>query len=113
MKKEILQRNQVDEKETWDLSSLYDSEFKLEKDLERINQMSLAIEKKYKGNLRTASMINNVLAEYKEILKLKNLISTYRFLAVSVDMTNDENQEKLQHSSNIISKCMSRISFAI
>ncbi len=111
MKKEILQRNQVDEKETWDLSSLYDSEFKLEKDLERINQMSLAIEKKYKGNLRTASMINNVLAEYKEILKLKNLISTYRFLAVSVDMTNDENQEKLQHSSNIISKCMSRISF--
>ncbi len=111
MKKEVLQRHQVDEKTTWDLTSLYSGEDDLEKDLEKMNLLSLKMEKEYKGNLGTAAMINLALKEYKEILQLENLVSSYRFLAVSVDMTNDENQEKLQESSNKISEMMSRISF--
>ncbi len=111
MKNRVLLRREVDEKTTWDLTTLYNNEDELQKDLEKMDLLSLKMGREYQGNLGTPTMINLALKDYKEILQLKNLVSSYRFLAVSVDMTDDENQEKLQESSNKISTMMSRISF--
>ena len=111
MSKKVMQRSEVEKNMTWDLSDLYAHEEDVINDLDKMNQLSLKMEKKYKGNLGDVDRILEALQDYEEMLKLNNLISSYRFLAVSVDMTNEENQSKLQESSNIMAKAMTRISF--
>ena len=111
MSKKVMQRSEVEKNMTWDLSHLYAQEKDVINDLDKMDELSLQMEKKYKGNLKDADLILEALKDYEEILKLNNLISSYRFLEVSVDMTNEENQSKLQETSNVVAKAMTRISF--
>lgn len=111
MSKKVIQRSEVEKQMTWDLSHLYAQEKDVINDLDKMDELSLQMEKKYKGNLKDADLILEALKDYEEILKLNNLISSYRFLEVSVDMTNEENQSKLQETSNVVAKAMTRISF--
>lgn len=111
MNKKVNERKDVDKNMTWDLSGLYKHEEEILNDLEEMNQLSLRMEEKYKNNLKSAVLIGAALKDYEKILTLQNLISSYRFLSVSVDMTDEENQEKLQETSNLVANTMTRISF--
>jgi len=111
MNNRILNRNEVDEKRTWDLSAIYKTEQDYERAVERISELGETIEKDYKGNLRSSEKINRCLDFLREVNVLAGLISSCRFLAVSVDMTNNENQAESVKASNLLSKVMSRLSF--
>ncbi|HCW73089.1 MAG TPA: oligoendopeptidase F, partial [Clostridiaceae bacterium] len=82
MNNRILNRNEVDEKRTWDLSAIYKTEQDYERAVERISELGETIEKDYKGNLRSSEKINRCLDFLREVNVLAGLISSCRFLAV-------------------------------
>ena len=111
MQKKILLRNEVEEKRTWDLSAIYGSEEEAQEAVKELKELTEKIASEYKGNLINAENINDCLDEMRKVNVLSGLISSYRFLAVSVDMTNNENQSKSMEASNLLSKVKSRLSF--
>lgn len=111
MQKKILLRNEVEEKRTWDLSAIYGSEEEAQEAVKELKELTEKIASEYKGNLINAVNINGCLDEMRKVNVLSGLISSYRFLAVSVDMTNNENQSKSMEASNLLSKVKSRLSF--
>lgn len=111
MQKKILLRNEVEEKRTWDLSAIYGSEEEVQEAVKELKELTEKIASEYKGNLINAENINDCLDEMRKVNGLSGLISSYRFLAVSVDMTNSENQSKSMEASNLLSKVKSRLSF--
>jgi oligoendopeptidase F len=111
MKKVLKERKDVDEALTWDLSAIYSTNEKFEVAVEEMKELSLKIEKDYKSELNTARKINECLDELRKLYKIKDLTSSYAELLVSVDYTNNENQDRYSKISNIISDIESRLSF--
>lgn len=111
MNNRILSRNEVDGERTWDLSAIYKTDEDFERAVAKIRKLGENIEKEYKGNLKSAEEINSCLDSLQAVNMLAGLISSYRFLAVSVDMTNNENQAQSVRASDLLSQVMSRISF--
>lgn len=111
MEKRVLLRSEVDETRTWDLSGIFESEEKVKEAERSLYEKSLSMEERFKGKLNSEESINECLDRYREVMELAGLISSYRFLAVSVDMTNQEHQGKSVEASNLISDVMARLSF--
>ncbi|MCJ7687728.1 MAG: oligoendopeptidase F, partial [Clostridiaceae bacterium] len=96
---------------TWDLSAIYATEQQYNLAVKELQGLIFQVEKNYKGSLNTASNINQCLDKVREIVKLMTLTGTYAELAVSVDHTNNENQDRFMKFMNIASDINSRISF--
>lgn len=111
MNKTIQLRHEVEEKRTWDLSAIYKNEEEAKAAEEELKNLSLHMEKAYKGNLQEVETIKSCLKSLQRVQELAMLLSSYRFLAVSVDMTNDAHQGKSVEMSNLLSEVMSRLSF--
>lgn len=111
MKKVLKERKDVDPALTWDLSAIYDTEEKFQSAVKEMKELSLKIEKDYKGKLNTAKKINECLDELRKLYQYKDLIYSYVELSVSVDYANNENQDKCSKIINIISDIESRLSF--
>ena len=111
MEKVLKERKDVDQALTWDLSAIYATEEKFQLAVKEMKELSLKIEKDYKGKLNTASKINECLDELRKLYQFRDLTSSYVELSVSVDYTNNENQDKYSKIINIISDIESRLSF--
>lgn len=111
MAKILMERKDVDSALTWDLSAIYETEEKFLSDVKKITELSQKIEKEYKGKLNTADAINRCLDELKELYKIMGLAANYVELAVSVDYTNNENQDRSFKVMNLIAEIESSLSF--
>lgn len=111
MGKVLLERKDVNQNLTWDLSTIFKTEEEFELSVEKADEMSIKIEKEFKGQLNTAEKINTCLDKLKELQELANIAGTYAHLGVAVDQTNVENQTRQMKFSNIASAINSRISF--
>lgn len=111
MGKVILERKDVDENLTWDLTAIFKTEEEFEEMLKKSEELTDEIEKEFKGNLDNAESINNCLDKLKSLTQMTNLIGSYCYLAVSVDQSNVENQQRQMKFSNIASNMGSKISF--
>lgn len=111
MAKALLERKDVDVALTWDLSAIYKTEEAFQKDVERMKELSNKIEKEYKGKLNTPEMINGCLDELKELYKIMGLAVNYAQLAMSVDYTNNENQDRNFKVMNLYADIDSKLSF--
>lgn len=111
MEKVLKERKDVDENLTWDLSAIYATDEEFQKDVNEMKELSLKIEKEYKGKLKEAGKINECLDKLRKLYEIRDLTSYYVELAVSVDYTNNENQDKYSKMANIISEMESRLSF--
>jgi len=111
MKKEIKLRKDVDESRTWDLSSIYHNEEEFSRDVAKLDGLVIRMVENYKGKLTDSININLCLDDLKLATELSGRLGSYRFLAVSADMTNNENQSKSMEISNILSKVNSKLSF--
>lgn len=107
----ILDRKDVEKELTWDLSAIFKSEEEYENKLEKIVDLSKEIEEKFKGKLKDASTINSCLDKLREAQEAAVLVFTFASLKVSVDQTDEENQERQMKLSNIASGFSSRLSF--
>ena len=111
MGKILKDRKDVEQSLTWDLSAIYSTEEQYNLAVKELQGLTFEMEKNYKGRLNTASNINQCLDKVREISKLMYLTGSYAELSVSVDHTNNENQDRLMNFMNISSDIGSRISF--
>lgn len=111
MGKTLKERKDVDQSLTWDLSTIYKTEEDFNQAVKKAQQLTLEIERNYKGRLGAASVINECLDKLQAAIQIINLTATYAHLAVAVDQTNTENQARNMKLSNILSDLESRLSF--
>lgn len=111
MAKVLLERNQVDEKLTWDLSAIFKTEKEFENAVKEAEELTKELEESFKGKLNKADNINECLDKLKRLAELSTLAGSYSYLAVAVDQKNEENQARQMKISNIGSNIQSRISF--
>lgn len=111
MENELKDRKDVDPKLTWDLSAIYKTEEKFISAVKEMEELASEMEKDYKGKLNTACKINECLDKMRKLAQLMYLTGSYAGLAVSVDYTNNENQDKYFKLVNITSDIDSRLSF--
>ncbi len=111
MAKVLKDRKDVDPALTWDLSTIYATDENFQSAVKEMKELSLKIEKDYKGKLNTANKINECLDELRKLYKFRYLASSYVELSVSVDYANNENQDKYSKIMNIISDIESKLSF--
>lgn len=111
MGKVLLERKDVDQELTWDLSTIFKTEEEFELSVKKASEMSMEIEKEFKGKLTSAGIINSCLDKLKELQEIASIAGTYCYLAASVDQTNVENQTRQMKFSNVASAINSRISF--
>ncbi|WP_143317150.1 oligoendopeptidase F [Clostridium sp. HBUAS56017] len=111
MQKVLKERKDVDQALTWDLSAIYSTDEEFQSAVKEMKELSMKIEKDYKGKLNTAKKINECLDELRKLYKIKDLTNSYAELSVSVDYTNNENQDKYSKNINITSDIESKLSF--
>ena len=111
MVKELLERKDVDEKYTWDLSAIFKTEEEFEDALENFIKLSNEIEREFKGKLKDAKTVNACLDRIKAIMELGDLVGSYAYLALSVNQMDTESQARQAKVSNIMSDVNSRLSF--
>ena len=111
MAKVLLERKDVDENLTWDLTGIFKTEEEFEATVEKAKMLSEEIETEFKGKLNTASVINQCLDKLRLLYQKLTLAGTYASLGVSVDQSNVENQERQMKFSNVSSNIGSRTSF--
>lgn len=111
MEKVLKERKDIDPALTWDLSAIYPTVEKFEAAVKEMKELALNMEKKYKGKLNAAGEINKCLDEMRKLAQLMYLTNSYASLSVSVDYTNEENQERAFKLSNITSDLQGRLSF--
>ncbi|MCF6465901.1 oligoendopeptidase F [Clostridium sp. Cult2] len=111
MSKGLLERKDVDERLTWDLSAIFKGEEEFEGKLKEVTLLSHEIEKEFKGKLNGAKEINACLDKLKDLLEITGLLGTYSFLSVSVNQMDTENQTRQMKTSTILAEIKSRLSF--
>ena len=111
MSEVLKDRKDVEIALTWDLSAIFATEQEFIGAVEKAKDLSLRIEKVYKGKLVTADIINECISEYRKLTEKIVLITSYVELLVSVDYTNNENQDKYSKVLNMVSDIESRLSF--
>jgi oligoendopeptidase F len=111
MGKTLLERKDVDKSLTWDLSAIFNTEEQYNQAVKEAEELSLQIERDYKGKLNCSSVINECLDKMKKVTQLINLTASYANLSVSVDQTNVENQGRYMKLMNVLSSLDSRLSF--
>lgn len=111
MGKVLKDRKDIEQTLTWDLSAIYATEEEYKLAVEELQALALAVEKNYKGRLSSASDINQCLDNMRDIHQLMYLTGSYSNLAVSVDHTNNENQDRFMKFMNVFSDIQSKLSF--
>ncbi|GMG97800.1 oligoendopeptidase F [Tepidimicrobium xylanilyticum] len=107
----LLDRKDVDERYTWDLSSIFKTEEEYEKKLEELVSLSKEAEEEFKGKLKDPKTINDCLDKLRVIFELEGLLGSYSYLYLAVDQTNTQAQTRQMRTASIISEINSRLSF--
>jgi oligoendopeptidase F len=111
MAKVLLERKEVDENLTWDLTSIYKTEDDYEQAVKEAEEISIELEKEYKGKLNDSKTVNSCLDKLRTLYELSNVTEFYSYFSISVDQSNIENQTRQMKLSTISSRIQSRISF--
>ena len=104
-------RKDVPVNETWDLSLIFATEADFEAAVEKMKALADTLEKTYKNALTTPESIAECLALYEELEILLYQTTSYTSLAVSVDYTDTEAQQKDAKLSALAAEVESRLSF--
>ncbi len=111
MAETLKKRSEVPENLKWDTSLIYKTKEDMLKALHESTELSLEIEKKYKGKLTNGQIINECLAEYEKVLINIGYVSEYTSLNVSVDFTDAENKKLDSIVTSEYMEAISRLSF--
>ncbi|HCX03596.1 MAG TPA: oligoendopeptidase F [Clostridiales bacterium] len=111
MGKVLLERKDVDENLTWDLKSIYKTEEDFEQAVKEAEELSIELEREYKGKLKDSNIVNSCLDKLRTLYELSNVTEFYSYFSISVDQSNIENQTRQMKLSSISSRIQSRISF--
>ncbi len=111
MSDKVLLRNEVDQSKTWDLKPLIADDREFESKVELLEKLTKAAEAEYKGKINSAESVVGALKAYENFSEVLMPTTSYTFLAVSVDMTNDKNASRFERFSSLAADWESRLSF--
>lgn len=111
MSTHLLERKDVDERLTWDLSGIFKTEEDYEEAVKKAKDLADEIEKEFKGHLNTPENINRCLDKYRKLAEILTLAGNYAFLSVAVDQTNTYYLERQSKFRSIAAEIESRLSF--
>ena len=106
-----LKRSEVEEKYTWDLSSLCSGEEDFFKGVEEIKKSRENFVNKYKDKLNTVEVIDEMIGEYEDFLIFSNRILAYPQLLINVERHNPSYQKMFGVASTISGDTVSQLSF--
>lgn len=104
-------RSEVNIKETWDLTHLFPSNEAFESALNNAIQDATTIEQSYKGTIKNASQVIEVLQAYEQLLNKLDPIGNYSSLGLSVDQTDESAQMRASKVGQTYSKINAQLSF--
>ena len=104
-------RSEVNIKETWDLTHLFPSDIAFEEALNNAIHDATTIEQSYKGTIKNASQVIEVLQAYEQLLNKLDPIGNYSSLALSVDQTDEVAQMRASKVGQTYSKINAQLSF--
>lgn len=108
---ERVKRQDVDEKQTWDLTDLFKTKSDWEKELKAVKD-DLPEVTKYKGKLEnSAGELLECLEAKEKLLERFNLVSMYATLRQTVDHTDPERQKDAAIAAEVQSKVNAKLSF--
>ncbi|RHW37658.1 oligoendopeptidase F [Lysinibacillus yapensis] len=107
----MLKRSEVKKEETWDLSSLFETELLFEEAISNVLTEANKIANLHKGNIQNAQQVVDVLTAYEKLHEQLVLIGAYSSLALSVDQTNEEAQMRSAKVGQKYSKISAQLSF--
>ncbi len=107
----VLLRSEVDQKYTWDLTAMYVDSAAYQVELQVLKTIANEIEVEFKGELTDAVAINRCLDLYRVFQEKYNHLSSYGFLSVATDLTNVENQSRMENLTNLLAILDSKLSF--
>lgn len=111
MKKQLIDRKDVDIKRTWNLQGLYATEEDFNRDVENLEGMAEKLVLTYKGKLKDADTINRCLDDLRKVYQFYHLTSSYAHLAMTVDMTDHAAIARRSKNAIAMSKMEAKISF--
>lgn len=111
MNKKVLRRNEVNSKETWDLTRLYKDETLYNNDLELLAKLVNDFVGKYEGKLNDAPIIVESIKDYMELLKVLTYTSTFQSLHSSVDQTDINNLKRSGEFSILSNSLQNKLTF--
>ncbi|MEC1180601.1 oligoendopeptidase F [Metasolibacillus meyeri] len=106
-----LKRSEVNVTETWNLDDLFTTEQQFEAAIEDVKAYAVTTKKAYKGNVSNAEKAVEVISAYEKYLEKMMPITTYAFLAQSVDQTNSASQLRSAKVSQLSSSLNAKLSF--
>lgn len=90
----LKKRSEIDEALKWDLTRLFKTEEDYQNSLKNIDEISKKLEEKYKGKIKDEDTVLALLDEYSALRVMIDNTGSYAYLALSVDMTDEENQKR-------------------
>ena len=107
----IKNRNEVPEKDTWDLTTLFSSENEFEQAIDELKVETLEFSNKYEGNLENTSLVLEALADYEEIRKHSSWIGQYASLPTNADIGDTQASERMRSVSGTMADISATLSF--
>lgn len=111
MIEELKRRNEVAESLKWDLSRLFKDDSEYECTIQEIIKDYGTLVEEYKGKIKDSDTVIDVLEAYSELKVKINHVTEYSYLALSVDMTDENNQKREDRLGQILSEINSKITF--
>ncbi|HSP46780.1 MAG TPA: M3 family metallopeptidase, partial [Clostridiaceae bacterium] len=111
MKKQLIDRKDVDVQRTWDLQGLYAAEEDFNRDVVNLEEMVGKLVLTYKGKLKDADTINRCLDDLRKVYQLYHLTSSFAHLAMTVDMTDHAAIARRSKNAIAMSKMEAKLSF--
>ncbi len=106
-------REDVLKQETWDLSSLFNSDKEYKLELEKLIEEVNHFNSEFKDEITDATTINSALKEYQKILLKLTHLSTYVSLQISADQTDQTNLERSGAFGLAMSDIQNKLSFLL
>ena len=108
---ELMGRQAVDKKLTWDLASIFRDEQAFNEAVSKVESMTDKIVRDYHNNLKTPDDITDCLDRMRELRMIFGWVATYSSLSASVDQKDQTALERDLKVEALIARTSSRLSF--
>lgn len=83
-----VKRNEVEEKYTWDLTSLCKNDEEFEKGLKELEKDIIKFQENYRGKIKDKKSVEEMLVAYEDLIQRLSRNSNYAYLQTSVEQGN-------------------------
>lgn len=107
----LKKRGEISEDLKWDLTRIYKNDHEFEAAIKKLETDSNALVNKYKGKISEADLILALLKDHSELQILSDHLGVYSYLALSVDMTDESAQKRVDRIDMLLAEFATKTKF--